>query len=464
MRRSRAATCTAAATVQAPAVPSNPASDSSRKAEEACRGGKRIVVIGGTGRIGSSTAAALLKYLPSCSLVVASRSAASFEAVKKRRPELGQIPFEEVDIDDMPRLESLLKGSALVIHAAGPFQRKEGARVLEAAIATGTPYMDVCDDTKFSQRMKTYHEKAKAAGVPAITTAGIYPGVSNIMAAHMVSCARKECDKAGRYMGQLNGKESSSTHATSTSSSRPEDWDSRVAAEPLRCLYSYYTAGSGGAGPTILETSFLLAGEGVEAYLDGEKVDALPVSKPRVVDFGKGCGKRRVYLYNLPEVHSTFKYMRVPTVSARFGTAPEFWNWAMVAVARLAPKGMLQDRSKIKAFGKLSDPWVRLIDPIIGEQVGMRVDVDLSDGTTACGLFVHKRLSDSVGICIAAFAQAVLAGETQPGVWFPEEPEAVQDRPALLKLASRGCTQFQINRPPWAIETDPKQLGMGFYW
>ncbi len=31
--------------------------------------------------------------------------------------------------------------------------------------------------------------------------------------------------------------------------------------EPKRLLYSYYTAGSGGAGPTILETSFLLAGE-----------------------------------------------------------------------------------------------------------------------------------------------------------------------------------------------------------
>lgn len=74
-----------------------------------------------------------------------------------------------------------------------------------------------------------------------------------------------------RYMGKLNGRDSS-THATSSSTSNPEDWDTRVAAEPLRCLYSYYTAGSGGAGPTILETSFLLAGEGVEAYLDGKKV------------------------------------------------------------------------------------------------------------------------------------------------------------------------------------------------
>lgn len=42
-----------------------------------------------------------------------------------------------------------------------------------------TPYIDVCDDTDYSWRAKGFHEQAKAAGVPAITTAGIYPGVSN---------------------------------------------------------------------------------------------------------------------------------------------------------------------------------------------------------------------------------------------------------------------------------------------
>ena len=42
------------------------------------------------------------------------------------------------------------------------------------------------------QRAKEqYAEKARAAGVPAITTAGIYPGTSNVMAAHMISLARK---------------------------------------------------------------------------------------------------------------------------------------------------------------------------------------------------------------------------------------------------------------------------------
>lgn len=43
------------------------------------------------------------------------------------------------------------------------------------------------------------------------------------------------------------------------------------------CRYSYYTAGSGGAGPTILATSFLLLGEEAIVYVDGKVT--LTVSK-----------------------------------------------------------------------------------------------------------------------------------------------------------------------------------------
>jgi hypothetical protein len=71
-----------------------------------------------------------------------------------------------------------------------------------------------------------------------------------------------------------------------------------------------------------------------------------PITWPREVDFGPPIRKATCYLYNLPEVVSTFECMRVPTVSARFSTAPFFWNWAMIAVARLAPRGFLEDRAK----------------------------------------------------------------------------------------------------------------------
>ena len=86
--------------------------------------------------------------------------------------ETASLQFVYVDIDDAASLEAALKGVSLVVHTAGPFQRKDTCGVLEAAIATGTPYMDVCDDTDHSQRLRAYSDKAKAAGVPAITTAG----------------------------------------------------------------------------------------------------------------------------------------------------------------------------------------------------------------------------------------------------------------------------------------------------
>ena len=77
-----------------------------------------------------------------------------------------------------------------------PFQRKERCAVLEAALAARVAYMDVCDDADYSQRARGYHQQAVDAGVPAITTAGIYPGVSNVRPAHtphdrpLLSCAR----------------------------------------------------------------------------------------------------------------------------------------------------------------------------------------------------------------------------------------------------------------------------------
>ena len=57
------------------------------------------------------------------------------------------------------------------------------------------------------------------------------------------------------------------------------------------------------------------------------------------MDFGIGIGKRQCFLYNLPETESCFANLGVPSVSARFGTAPFFWNWAMWLTARLAPPG-----------------------------------------------------------------------------------------------------------------------------
>ncbi len=82
-----------------------------------------------------------------------------------------------------------------------------------------------------------------------------------------------------------------------------------------------------------------------------------------------GLGRKGVYLYNLPESESAYKYLKVPGVSARFGTDPFFWNWAMWLTARLVPRSLLNNRDWVKGFAKLSDPLVRAVDAIAGEAV-----------------------------------------------------------------------------------------------
>ncbi|KAI0512269.1 hypothetical protein KFK09_012908 [Dendrobium nobile] len=388
----------------------------------------RVIILGGTGRVGASTAAALSRLCPSVHLVVAGRNREKGATIASKLGENAE--FVWVNVDDIYSIQAALEGMDLVVHSAGPFQQEEKCNVLEAAISSKTTYLDVCDDTNYAWRAKSFHEKAVAAGVTALTTCGIYPGVSNVMAAELVRMARS--DNIG---------------------------------EPERLRFFYYTAGSGGAGPTILATSFLLLGEDVLAYNNGKQIKLKPYSGMLTIDFGKGVGKKDVFLLNLPEVRSAHEILGVPTVSARFGTAPFFWNWGMEALASIVPANILRDKMKVGQLVRLFDPFVRAIDGIAGERVSMRVDLDCTNGRSTLGLFTHKQLSVSVGNATAAFAMALLEGGTQPGVWFPEQPEgiAVEAREKLLERATEGTSNFVMNKQPWMVETNPKEVGLGIY-
>lgn len=65
--------------------------------------------------------------------------------------------------------------------------------------ATSLLLLSVCHS------VKGYHEQAVAAGIPALTTAGIYPGTSNVMAAHIVSISRGEYDENWGYRDNPTG-------------------------------------------------------------------------------------------------------------------------------------------------------------------------------------------------------------------------------------------------------------------
>ena len=57
-----------------------------------------------------------------------------------------------------------------------------------------------------------------------------------------------------------------------------------------------------------------------------------------------------------------------------------------------------------KWLAGLAGIWVRPVDKLVGEAVGMRVDVELADGTTAVGIYYHRLLSQSVGCAVLLVA------------------------------------------------------------
>jgi hypothetical protein len=77
-------------------------------------------------------------------------------------------------------------------------------------------------------------------------------------------------------------------HQAAARKSTNEDGTPIPIPQPKKLSYHYFTAGSGGAGPTILSTSFLLCGEQVTAYKDGAAV-TLPPASYRQVGGGYIC-------------------------------------------------------------------------------------------------------------------------------------------------------------------------------
>lgn len=396
---------------------------------------KRVVILGGTGRVGASTAQRLLE-LRDVDVVLAGRNRAKFDVAMEECPKLAEAKaqFVSADAEDVRSVEAAIEGADLVVHCAGPFQGLEHCNVLDAAIAQGVPYVDVSDDTAYVQRCRARADKARDAGVPCVTSTGIFPGASNVMAVQMLDEVRE-------------GKTA-------------ED-----APSPERLLFSYFTAGSGGVGTTILASTFLLASEEVVCYKDGEAVTVDPVTNRRVVDFGTGVGSREVFLYNLPEVATCHETLGIPSVSARFGTSPGVWNGAMWLLSKL-PRAVSRSRAFASAMASISDPVVRLVDRIEGEAVAMRVEVEWDDGSTTCSVFSHKSLRTAVGAATAAFADAALDGDTPPGVWVPEQPEAIpaEKRKALLEKSAEPIgARLELGKAPWRLASKAVQLGMGLY-
>jgi saccharopine dehydrogenase-like protein len=88
----------------------------------------------------------------------------------------------KLDVTDAAALRRTLLDADAVLNCVGPYFRF-GVPILSAAIETGTPYFDICDDPEPTLEMLALDEKARANNMLAIVGMGASPGVSNLLAA-----------------------------------------------------------------------------------------------------------------------------------------------------------------------------------------------------------------------------------------------------------------------------------------
>ncbi|MGB7415461.1 MAG: saccharopine dehydrogenase NADP-binding domain-containing protein, partial [Thermosynechococcaceae cyanobacterium] len=136
---------------------------------------QQVLIIGGTGRIGQSIAADILKHTDA-HVIITGRQAG--QAVAER---LGpRTIFQALDLAEQAKLASAIATTDLVIHTAGPFHDRD-ARVLKLCIENGINYLDVSDHRSFTQKAVAYREQAIKNNVTAIINTGVFPGISNSM-------------------------------------------------------------------------------------------------------------------------------------------------------------------------------------------------------------------------------------------------------------------------------------------
>lgn len=89
-----------------------------------------------------------------------------------------------VSLDDRAGLEAALRRSSRVLHTAGPFSRT-AASMLDACLATATPYLDMSGEVDSVAATLAHDEAARRHKIPLIAGAGFGVTAGDCIAAHV---------------------------------------------------------------------------------------------------------------------------------------------------------------------------------------------------------------------------------------------------------------------------------------
>lgn len=384
---------------------------------------KQVLILGGSGRIGSRVAADLLAHT-SAHVTLAGRNPEVGFRINQALARKGgaaiakRCQFLSLNLENRVCLQKAISNSNLVIHCAGPFH-KRNASVLKLCIKLGVNYVDVSDHPSFTCKAIALRAKAEAAGVTAIVNTGVFPGISNSM-------VRRDIEQLDR-------------------------------ADAVHL--SYVVGGSGGAGVTVMRSTFLGLQRSFEAWVNGERQSIQPYSDREVLSFPH-YGRVGVYWFDMPESFTLADTFPIKTVVTKFGSVPRFYNHLTWGVARLRHPSLLRSNTVIEFLSQVSYAMTRISNLWSGIGVAIRSDVT----GVKCGQAVrcrstlfHPNAAEAAGIGTGTVAELILSGELRkPGVWAPEQAIPTQLFEAAMQ--SRSVEIYQQLIPDSVLHVSQEPL------
>ena len=358
---------------------------------------KKVLVIGGCGRIGNSVARDIARHT-SAEITVTSRN--------RQKQVSSKFNFSSLDLADREKLVKAIASTDLVIHCAGPFHHRDGS-VLESCINAGVDYVDVSDHRSFYERVIEHNEKAIANHTTAILNTGIFPGISN----SMVKQGVEQFDK------------------------------------PQKIHLSYVVAGSGGAGLTVMRTTFLGLRNKFSALIDGKWQDTLPYTKREVIKFPQPYGKTGVYWFDMPETYTFADSFNVDTVITKFGSIPDWYNHLTWITAHVFPEQWVTSPKGIEFFSKVSYLMTKVTDRFSGIGVAMRAEIiGEKQGKIKkyYATMVHNNTAIAAGAGTGAIAQLILEGKlNKPGI---HPVEQALSTPLFMEVMQSRDIKIDVTR------------------
>lgn len=137
-----------------------------------------VVVLGAGGAQASGVLRGLGRSSTTLRIVCCDRAFPAGRAVTAGAHEVVQVEFDLMTEPD--ELHDVLAGADLVVNCTGPYYTL-GPVILDAAIAAGTDYLDICDDADATELLLQRDAAARAAGVTALVGMGSAPGTTNVL-------------------------------------------------------------------------------------------------------------------------------------------------------------------------------------------------------------------------------------------------------------------------------------------